>query len=58
MAKGDRFHFRIDPELKARVKVYCDRNQTTISDVVTRFLVRLLEEDEKQRSVPVDAEQI
>jgi len=58
MAKHERLHFRIDPELKAKVKAYCDRNHTTLSDVVTRFFVRLLEEDERRRNQIPDAEQI
>lgn len=54
--RTDRVYLRIDPELKQRAREYCVRSHTTLSDVVTRFLVRLLEEERKQQEV--DAEQI
>jgi len=54
MAKKDeRLYLRIKPELKEQVKEYCVRNHTTVSDVVTRFFVRLLKADEEE-----DSEQI
>lgn len=53
--KDDRLYIRIDSELKAKVQAYCQRNHTTPSDVVTRFFVRLLEEDKARRT---EAEQI
>ncbi len=56
MPRTERIYLRIDPELKERAQEYCDRNHTTLSDVVTRFLVRLLEEERRKRVV--DAEQI
>lgn len=56
--KGNRLHLRIEPELKAQVRDYCVRNHTNITDVVTRFFVRLLAEDEKKRNTPDDAPQI
>jgi antitoxin component of RelBE/YafQ-DinJ toxin-antitoxin module len=58
MAKGDRIQLRVDQGLKSKVRAYCARNQTTISDVVNRFFVRLLEEDERRRNQVRDAEQI
>ena len=54
--RTDRIYLRIDPELKEQAQKYCDRKRTTLSEVVTRFFVRLLEEDKKQREA--DAEQI
>ena len=56
-SKSDRLYLRLDTELKGKVQDYCVRNHTTVSDVVTRFLVRLLTEDE-QRRYPADVEQI
>lgn len=55
--KEERLYLRIDPHLKVEMQEYCVRNHTTITDVVTRFFVRLLEEDERRRTTP-DAEQI
>jgi antitoxin component of RelBE/YafQ-DinJ toxin-antitoxin module len=56
-SKSDRIYLRIDPKLKEKVQRYCDRKHTTISDVVNRFFVRLLEEEAARRQPP-DAEQI
>lgn len=56
-SKGDRLYLRIKPELKEKVQEYCARNHTNITDVVTRFFVRLLEE-EMRKNNPTDAEQI
>jgi len=54
--RSSRVYLRIDPELKQKSQEYCDRKHTTLSELVTRFLVRLLEEERKQQEV--DAEQI
>jgi uncharacterized protein (DUF1778 family) len=51
--RTDRLNLRIDPELKARIQEYADRQHTTLSDLVTRHFVLLLQEEEKD-----DAEQI
>ena len=56
--KDGRIELRIDPELKVRSQAYVKRNHTSLSDVFRRFLVRLLEEDERKRRGEVDAEQI
>jgi antitoxin component of RelBE/YafQ-DinJ toxin-antitoxin module len=56
MPRTDRVYLRIDPELKQQVQEYCDKNHTTLSDMVTRFFVRLLEEERKKHVI--DAEQI
>jgi hypothetical protein len=50
-------YLRIDVGLKDRIQVYADRRHTTLTDLVTRFFVRLLEEDSKSQG-PTDAEQI
>lgn len=57
-SKADRLYLRIKPELKARVQEYCDRNHTNITDMVTRFFVRLLDEEERKRREAEEAEQI
>ncbi len=44
--KNGRVYIRIDPELKQQVQEFCDRKHTTISDVVNRFLARMIEEVE------------
>jgi len=49
---------RIDVELKKRVQLYCARNNTNMTDVVTRFFVRLLESDAQKKRQVEDAEQI
>lgn len=48
----DRINLRIDPELKRQVQEYCYRRHTTITDVVNRFLSRLVEEDKQQEEAP------
>lgn len=50
--KNGRVYIRIDPELKQQVQEFCDRKHTTISDVVNRFLARMIEEDKKQEEAP------
>lgn len=49
MKKDGRLHLRVDPELKQQVQEFCDRKHTTLSDLVTRFLARVIEEDKKQQ---------
>ena len=56
MPRTDRIYLRIDPELKVKAQEYCDEKHTTMSELVTRFLVRLLEEEQRQKMS--DAEQI
>ncbi len=46
--KADRLYLRIKPELKERVQKYCARNHTNVTDIVTRFFVRLLEEEKRR----------
>jgi antitoxin component of RelBE/YafQ-DinJ toxin-antitoxin module len=50
--KNGRVYIRIDPELKEQVQAYCDRRHTTISDIISRFLARVIEEDKKQEEAP------
>lgn len=56
MTREARIYLRIDSGLKRRAQEYCDRKHTTMSELVTRFLVRLLEEERKKKVS--DAEQI
>jgi len=56
MSKSARLDVRIDAELKEKIQEYCRQKHTSISDIVTRLFVRVLEEEERRRSV--DAEQI
>ncbi len=58
MKKSDRFYIRIDPKLKGAVQKYCAGRRTTISDIVNRFFLRLLEEDEKQKRAKREPQQI
>ena len=57
MTRSDRVYLRIDPDLKKRVQAYVDKRHTTISDIVTTFLVKLLEKEKQAEETP-DAEQI
>ena len=50
--KNGRLYLRVDPELKEKVQEFCDRKHTTISDLVSRFLSRVIEEDKKQEEAP------
>ncbi len=50
MTKKERLYLRIDPELKKQVQELCARRHTNISDMVNRFLARLVEEDKNQRN--------
>lgn len=52
MKKNGRIYIRVDPELKEQVQNFCDRKHTTISDLVIRFLARVVEEDKKQEEAP------
>jgi len=56
--KAERYGFRISPELKKKMQAYCLQKHTNITDVVTRFFVRLLEEEERKKGQESDAEQI
>lgn len=55
-SRTDRLYLRLKPELKAKVQAYCKRNHLVLSDVVTRFFVRLLQKEQEDKHV--DAEQI
>jgi len=54
--RADRVYLRISPELKEKMREYCKRHNTTLSDVVSRFFVRLLQKEKEEEHV--DAEQI
>lgn len=54
--RTDRLYLRIKPELKDKMQAYCKRNHMVLSDVVTRFFVRLLQKEQEDKHV--DAEQI
>lgn len=56
--RGGRLYLRIDPSLKEQVQEYCDKKHTSVSDLVTRFLVRVMEEEEKQRRSADEPRQI
>jgi predicted HicB family RNase H-like nuclease len=52
-----RLHVRMPKELKDQAEKYAERNHTTLSAIVIRFLNNLVQTDEKQRQ-SVDAEQV
>jgi hypothetical protein len=54
--KPDRVYLRIEPRLKEEVQDYCRRRHTTMSELVSRFFVKLLEKELADGKV--DAEQI
>jgi hypothetical protein len=54
--RADRVYLRIDPELKEAMRDYCARRHTTLSELVSRFFVKLLERELSDNKV--DAEQI
>ena len=54
MKKDGRFQVRIPDSLKEAIRRYADRHHTTVSALVTRFFLRLLEEEKKAK----DAEQL
>jgi hypothetical protein len=54
--RTDRLYLRIKPELKDKIQAYCARNHLILSDVVTRFFVRLLQQEQEKKHI--DAEQI
>jgi antitoxin component of RelBE/YafQ-DinJ toxin-antitoxin module len=58
MARTERLNLRMDERLKKKIQAYCERNHLTISDLVTQHFVRLLEQDQQERSKKKDAEQI
>jgi hypothetical protein len=48
MARTERIYLRVNPKLKKKIQDYCDREHTSLSELITRLLVRLLHVDEKQ----------
>lgn len=53
MSKKDgRVNLRIDPELKEKMQGYCDRKHTSMSELVTRFFVALLEKEDETPEAP------
>ncbi len=54
--KADRVNLRIDSSLKEEMQDYCERRHTTLSELVSRFFVKLLEKELSDGKV--DAEQI
>jgi len=57
MHRDSRLYLRIDDKLKQAMLKYAKRHHTTLTDVVTRVFMKLLE-DEKRRNQPPDAPQI
>ena len=57
MKKNGRLQIRLPDELKKWALEYTKSRHTTVSELITRFLVRLREEEERKHH-PVDAEQI
>jgi hypothetical protein len=53
----DRLHIRLPGDLKQRILEFAQRKNTTVTELIVRFLTRLLEEEAKKEN-PVDAEQI
>lgn len=49
--RTDRVNLRIDAELKAKMQEYADKHHTSLSELVTRFFVRLLQEEKKDDDV-------
>jgi len=56
MKRDGRLQIRLPDGLKQAVQAYAERNHTSISALVIRFFTRLLDEEEKNKSV--DAEQV
>jgi hypothetical protein len=54
MSRTDRIYLRIDPKLKGKIREYCWRNDVSLSDIVTRFFVRLLESEKPRENADVD----
>lgn len=54
--RADRVYLRIDPKLKEAMQDYCKRRHTTLSELVARFFVKLLEKEIVDGKL--DAEQI
>jgi hypothetical protein len=50
-------HVRVAPELKEAMKDYCKRHHTNLSELVSRFFVRLIQKELEDQNPP-DAEQI
>lgn len=57
MKKNGRLQIRLPEELKKWATEYSKKRHTTVSELVTRFFVRLREEEDRKHN-PVDAEQI
>lgn len=56
--KNDRIYLRLPHDLKAKVQEYANRKRTTVSELTIRFFTQLLDEDERLRRQPVDADQV
>lgn len=54
--RADRVYLRIDPEVKQAMQDYCKRRHTTMSELVSRFFIKLLEKELADNKI--DAEQI
>lgn len=48
LLRSDRIYIRIDPKLKRKIQKYCEKNRTSMSDVVNRFFIRLLDETQRR----------
>lgn len=50
--KDGRVNLRIDPALKEKMQGYCERKHTTMSELVTRFFVALLDKEKETHEAP------
>ena len=57
-ARSERVNFRLDPKLKKKMMKYCQENHTNLSDITTRFYVRLLQEDQRLKDSKEEPRQI
>jgi len=59
LSKRERIYARVDPDLKEDLINYVRRKGTTITDLLTEYIMKVLEEDKKELAKQVvDAEQI
>ncbi len=56
--KDERIYLRLPSALKEKMLGYAKRKNTTLSELTIRFFTKVLEEDERIRRQPVDADQV
>jgi hypothetical protein len=56
--KDDRIYLRLPAGLKEKVQEYAKQKHTTVSELTIRFFTKLLEEEERLRNQPIDADQV